>query len=187
MKIGLIQGIALSHLRALRALLFRRRYTQAAWSERRITLPVLWSASRVAPVDSTGDSMPPGSLRSVLGKAAIYSLCAFLLTGCAGQLQTVDEDILHTWFALSIKDGRTGKEEALLNLGVPSDQFDGERILAYRLKFDREKGYVVVSREFDFIFIYTREERRGRYDGYHLILVFDEGHVLVRHSLIKVE
>lgn len=191
MKLGLVQGVALSHLRAMRALLSRRRRTQAAWWEGRIALSVLWGASHVAPVHSQGDTLPPGSRRRGFRKAVIYSSCVFLLTGYADQLQAagepaIDKDVLHTWFPYAIKDGKTRKQDVLLNLGVPSDQFDGERILAYRLRFDREKGFVVVSREFDSMFI-PPEGRRERYDGYHLVLVFDEDHVLLRHRLIKVE
>jgi len=136
----------------------------------------------------------PSSHVGPLRKAILYSLFVCLLTGCARHVpevaelirkQAIEESVPHTWLPLAIKDGKTTKAEILLGLGVPSDQFEGERVLAYRLRLERDQGYVVVSPEFDFVFAPLRGQ--GKYGGYHLILVFDEGHVVQRHSLIKVE
>lgn len=77
-------------------------------------------------------------------------------------------------------------EEVLLNLGIPSTQFQGERIFTYRMGLDekRKKGLVVVAREFIRAAPRTLEWQLAIYD---LVLVFDNHHVLQRHSLIKVK
>jgi hypothetical protein len=83
---------------------------------------------------------------------------------------------------LTIEDGVTTKEAALLHYGLPSAQFEGERILTWRLM--RSKGKVVsVSREF------APEDPRVKlwqHTSFNLVLVFDEHHVVARHSLLEV-
>jgi uncharacterized protein YjbI with pentapeptide repeats len=65
-------------------------------------------------------------------------------------------------------DGQTTKREVLGRLGRPSAQFEGERILTYRLDQDRR----------------TVEAWR---DAHHsLVLVFDAAHVLSRHRVVPL-
>jgi hypothetical protein len=58
-----------------------------------------------------------------------------------------------------------------MRLGSPSAQFEGERILTYRLT--RELAP-------------TRETTSWNAAWYSLVLVFDPAHVLQRHRLVEV-
>ena len=82
--------------------------------------------------------------------AAIGFLIILLIAGCAEtRLQTVDDATLQQQLAL-LEDGKTTKEAILLKFGIPSSQFEGERILTYRLRFNqKENRFEVVSREAD--------------------------------------
>jgi hypothetical protein len=75
--------------------------------------------------------------------AAIGFLILLVLSGCAEtRLQTVDDSILQQQLSL-LEDGKTTKQDILLKFGIPSSQFEGERIFTYRIEFDDKN---VVSR-----------------------------------------
>ena len=118
-------------------------------------------------------------------RVIVYFLFAFLLEGCAGHLQTVDTSVQQTQLPFLVV-GKTRMEEVLLNLGIPSAQFQGDRILTYRMRLGgkRKKGFVVVAREFTSAAPRTLEWQLAEYD---LVLVFDNRHVLQKHSLIKLK
>jgi hypothetical protein len=67
---------------------------------------------------------------------------------------------------------------------IRSSQFEGERILTYRLRFNqKENRFEVVSVEVD------RRDPRFRewlQTEYNLVLVFDEKHILQRHSMLGI-
>ena len=116
--------------------------------------------------------------------AVIGLLLILLLSGCAEtKLQTVDDSILQQQLAL-LEDGKTTKEDILIKFGIPSSQFEGERILTYRLRFNqKENRFEVVSVEVD------RRDPRFRewlQTEYNLVLVFDEKHILQRHSMLRI-
>jgi len=116
--------------------------------------------------------------------AVIGLLLILLLSGCAEtKLQTVDDSILQQQLAL-LEDGKTTKEDILIKFGIPSSQFEGERILTYRLRFNqKENRFEVVSVEVD------RRDPRFRewlQTEYNLVLVFDEKHILKRHSMLRI-
>jgi len=116
--------------------------------------------------------------------AVIGLLLILLLSGCAEtKLQTVDDSILQQRLAL-LEDGKTTKEDILIKFGIPSSQFEGERILTYRLRFNqKENRFEVVSVEVD------RRDPRFRewlQTEYNLVLVFDEKHILQRHSMLRI-
>ena len=116
-------------------------------------------------------------------RSIIFFLLAFLLIGYPGQV-IADENIQQKWLPF-IEDGKTTKEEVLLKLGIPSAQFEGERILVYKMSFDEKEGFKVVSR---YINIYSNPRFHGRdISEYHLVLVFDKRNVLQRHSLLLVK
>lgn len=73
-----------------------------------------------------------------------------------------------------LTDGATRREDVQLKLGEPAAQYDGLRVLAYRLVKD-EAGYVIVG-------------QRNNWYGvqYNLMLVFDGDGVLRRHSLVEI-
>jgi hypothetical protein len=116
--------------------------------------------------------------------AAIGFLIILLLSGCAEtRLQTVDDATLQQQLAL-LEDGKTTKEDILLKFGIPSSQFEGEKILTYRLRFNqKENRFEVVSREVD-----RRDPRFAEWmqTEYNLVLVFDERHILQKHSMLRI-
>jgi len=116
--------------------------------------------------------------------AAISFLIILLLSGCAEtRLQTVDDSILQQQLAL-LEDGKTTKQDILLKFGIPSSQFEGEKILTYRLRFNqKENRFEVVSREVD-----RRDPRFAEWmqTEYNLVLVFDEKHILQKHSMLRI-
>ena len=97
------------------------------------------------------------------------------LSGCATRPDRDANDLaIHLTF---LEDQRTTKEEAILQLGQPSGQYEGDRILTWRLADDRERILRVVERE-----------GAGGWEiaRYSLVLVFDEHHVLTLHNLLRV-
>ena len=116
--------------------------------------------------------------------AAIGFLVLLLASGCAEtSLQTVDDSILQQQLAL-LEDGKTTKQDILLKFGIPSSQFEGERIFTYRLRFNQnENRFEVISREVD-----RRDPRFAEWmqTEYNLVLIFDEKHVLQKHSMLRI-
>jgi hypothetical protein len=115
---------------------------------------------------------------------AIGFLIILLLSGCAEtRLQKVDDSILEPQLAL-LEDGKTSKEDILLKFGIPSAQFEGEKILTYRLRYNqKETRFEVVSREVD-----RRDPRFAEWlqTEYNLVLIFDEKHILQKHSMLRI-
>lgn len=119
----------------------------------------------------------------LLSKGIVFFLFAFLLTGYPGQV-IANESIQQKWLPF-IEDGKTTKEEVVLKLGIPSGQFEGERILVYKMSFVEKEGFKVVSR---YINIYSNPRFHGRdISEYNLVLVFDKRNVLQRHSLLSIK
>jgi len=121
-------------------------------------------------------------LHITLEKLLVYLTLSLILTGCAAhETQTVSSEITkQTWLSF-LRDGKTPKAEALSRLGNPSAQFEGNRILTYRL----DSRYKVVVPD------YTVLADGGRLSGwegaqYSLVLVFDSDKILQRHSLVRV-
>ncbi len=115
---------------------------------------------------------------------AILALLLLTWCGCATPtLQVVPQDIDTKWLAY-LEEGKTTKEDVLLRLGLPAAQFEGERILTYRMMLSDEEGLVVVSRELS-----SSDPRLSQWARaeYSLVLVFNERHILQRHSLLRVK
>ena len=115
---------------------------------------------------------------------AMGFLILLLLSGCAEtKLQTLDDSVLQQQLAL-LEDGKTTKQDILLKFGIPSCQFEGERILTYRLRFNqKENRFEVISREVD-----RRDPRFAEWmqTEYNLVLVFDDKHILQKHSMLRI-
>jgi hypothetical protein len=113
-----------------------------------------------------------------------FFVVLFLVTGCAyGRLHMAGEEFAREHLPY-LESGRTTKEEVLLRFGTPSAQFEGERILTYRLILDEHKKLSVVARESD--------PRTGAFElwgraEYNLVLVFDERRILIKFSLIAIK
>jgi len=105
-------------------------------------------------------------------------LLAFTLVGCAtAPPLTGRHDLLDF-----LTDGKTTREDVVLQLGQPSGRFEHEHILTYRLGFEpKNKVYYVVEREAGPAgwptWVFAR---------YSLVLVFAENGVLQKHSLVEV-
>ena len=115
---------------------------------------------------------------------AMGFLILLLLSGCAEtKLQTLDDSVLQQQLAL-LEDGKTTKQDILLKFGIPSCQFEGEKILTYRLRFNqKENRFEVISREVDRLDPRFAEWMQTEYN---LVLVFDDKHILQKHSLLRV-
>lgn len=107
---------------------------------------------------------------------------SFLLAACAATVPLADPNVERAWLAF-LEDGKTRKEEVLLRFGLPSSQFEGERILTYRLMLSEHEGLLPVSREIDADDPRLSQWARAEFS---LVLIFDQHHVLQRHSLIRV-
>lgn len=79
----------------------------------------------------------------------------------------IKSDPLESGKLAFLQNGKTTKEEVLLQLGIPSSQFEGERIITYWLNLDESK-----------------DMDSGRYS---LVLVFDDRQILEKHSMIKMK
>jgi hypothetical protein len=97
------------------------------------------------------------------------------LIGCATQhpvpLKTQEELLSF------LEDGKSAKEGVILKLGQPTGQFEGEKILTYRMTLTEEEGLVA-----------TRPAGQGGWQlaRYSLVLVFDDAHILQKHNLVQV-
>lgn len=115
---------------------------------------------------------------------AFMFLLAISASGCSSvpTLKVADAELETKWLPF-VNDGSTTKQDALLKLGLPAAHFEGERILVYRLILDEKDGLVPVSRYAD-----PQDPRIAQWPlgHYNLVLVFDDNHVLKRHSLLKV-
>jgi hypothetical protein len=107
-------------------------------------------------------------------------ILALTLVGCATTQIKGHADLLNF-----LADGKTTKEEVLVQLGQPSGKFEQEKILTYRLGFDsRSRGYYVVERARGMGSESTWEAWMNC--KYSLVLVFDNKDVLGKHSLVEV-
>jgi hypothetical protein len=77
-----------------------------------------------------------------------------------------------------VQDGRTTREEIMLKLGQPSASFEQERILTYRIGHDPAQGYYLVA---------PNQLRQWQDVRHSLVLVFDGGGVLLKHTLVPVQ
>ena len=119
----------------------------------------------------------------LLSKVTFCILLFFLLTGYPGQL-LANENIQQKWLPF-IENGKITKEEVLLKLGIPSAQFEGEKIFIYKMMLDEKEGFKVASRYINMAW----DPRFSRWGipEYHLVLVFDKRNILQRHSLLLVK
>jgi len=116
--------------------------------------------------------------------APIGFLIILLLSGCAEtKLHTVDDSMMQQQLA-PLEDGKTTKQEILLKFGIPSAQFEGERIFTYRFRYNKEQNrFGVTARE-----VGPRDPRFAQWGWteYNLVLVFDEKHFLQKHSMLRI-
>jgi len=120
-------------------------------------------------------------------RAPLVGVLLLVGHGCAPTLHRVDPASARTLFTY-LEIGKTTKAEAVDRLGGPSAEFEGGRILTFRLRLDRGKGdrveAVVAPREVD-----PEDARFSRWTRatHSLVLVFDQERVLVRFGLLEVK
>ncbi len=98
--------------------------------------------------------------------------------GCTPRVQTVDPQLLLNSELQFIKDGVTTREEVSLNLGVPSGQLEGDRILMYQFHMDETGKWQLISPKF------SGGLRAWESGAISLVLVFDAAGVLQKHSMV---
>lgn len=107
-----------------------------------------------------------------------------VLQGCGSleeSLRPVDLQILKGSNLEYLQIANTKKETVLLKMGMPSEVFDGGRILVYQLRMDKDRSFRVISPRNN-----RRNELREWDNGvYSLVLVFSLGSVLEKMSLIN--
>ncbi len=115
-------------------------------------------------------------------KGTSFCLFLFALTlGCSAGVTS--EQTGQRWLYF-LADGETKKIVIISRLGKPSAQFQGGRILTYRLKIDHKGVLRPVSQSLEEFVI-----DRKLYDVnsmYSLVLIFDEKEILRRHSLVNI-
>jgi hypothetical protein len=112
-------------------------------------------------------------------------LALLLLMGCASTQQVVNKEA-HPQLDF-LQEGVTTKEDVLLRLGIPAAQFEGERILLYRLRERQKEGLVVIPPELGYRDVRLSPMRSSWGTGdYSLVLVFDEKNRLSKQSLIRI-
>ena len=109
-----------------------------------------------------------------------------MVTGCATtpHVQPADPQLLFKSELLAfIQDGVTTREEVVVKLGIPSAQFEGEKILMYQLRADQTGKWHLIAPQ-----INTSTGFRAWREGtVSLVLVFGGHGVLRRHSLVTAQ
>ncbi len=114
-------------------------------------------------------------------RLAVFIVLIFFISlpwSCATpKIQTVDPQLLLNSDLRFIKDGVTTREEVSLNLGVPSGQLEGDRILMYQFRADETGKWHLISPQFSGF-------RAWDSRAVSLVLVFDGAGVLQKHSVV---
>jgi len=106
-----------------------------------------------------------------------------VLAGCATpKVQPLPaEQVIRSDLLSFIQDGVTTREEVLLKLGTPSAQFEGQRILTYQIRIDKDGvAHVFWPRRSELNPALTNWEQ----DIHSLVLVFGPNGMLEKHSLV---
>ena len=104
-----------------------------------------------------------------------------LLGGCAvPRIQPLDTETFLSTAVPFIRDGVTTRRQVLLELGMPSAQFEQQRILTYLLQFEESELTVLMPVRGTEVHGYMRWPSQT----YNLVLVFGYGGVLERHSVV---
>ena len=127
--------------------------------------------------------MSPIQSHPSLRAAALLVLALLPLTpGCASQTPEPKVAEIEQQHLSFVRDGITSREQALLQLGIPSGQFEGERIMSWRLSYDGKALHPVAAERA------SEDPRYTVWTGptYNLVLVFDLRNLLQKHSFIEV-
>lgn len=106
-------------------------------------------------------------------RSVIAAVLLFLISGCATPIPGAKKDLLEF-----LQVGQTTREEVLTHLGQPSGTFEQDRILTYRLGFDGDQGYYLIS---------PKPLMPWRSVRFSFVVVFDDKGVLRNHKMIEVQ
>jgi hypothetical protein len=112
----------------------------------------------------------------------LLAVASIVLIGCAGQTPPAKVTEIEAQYLAFVRDGVTSREQALLQLGLPSGQFEGERIMTWRLCYNGETLFPIAAERAPDDPRYTM----WRVPAYNLVLVFDARNLVQRHSFIEV-
>ena len=114
----------------------------------------------------------------------LAALLALSLAACRAEGVYTDHSELEAAALSAFLSAETTREELLLALGLPAAQFEGERILCWRMVLSGEGVLRPVGPELD------GDDPRMRAWGpaeFSLVLVFDDAGRVAKHSLVKVK
>lgn len=101
--------------------------------------------------------------------------CAILIVGCASQPPALlgQRDLLQF-----VEDGKTSRSDAVAKLGAPFANYEGERIMTWRLAKD-EGGYIVTGQR-------AQPGQPQNVPDYELVLIFGPQGLLQQHNLVAL-
>ncbi len=105
-----------------------------------------------------------------LRRLLVLFFLPFLLIACAQQKLYVNDIELQQKLLPFLEDGKTRKKEVESKLDRPFIHYEDGRIWVYALEITEEGPFEVY-----------------RFGDYHLVLVFDEKNILIRHSLLRIK
>lgn len=114
---------------------------------------------------------------------ALSLVLLMALAACATpKVQAIPaEQVIRSDLLSFVHDGVTTREEVLLKLGTPSAQFEGQRILTYQIRIDKDGGASVFWPRRSELHPGLTHWEPGVYS---LVLVFGADGVLAKHSLV---
>lgn len=149
---------------------------------------LLWGGNRISPECNVNLNKDNGHSRGLPWRSwhmLIVIAIIFLTTGCATpSLQPTDPQLLLNSDLLGfVRNGVTTRETVVMRLGIPSAQIEGDRILMYQIKTDKNGKLHLVAPEW-----YTASGFRAWSKGtMSLVLVFGDNGVLQQHSLVTAQ
>ena len=125
---------------------------------------------------SAGDTQCNRPLFPQLLTSLFIALVMLLIPSCASTESGEPVDLAF------LRDGQTTRGEVTTNLGGADATFQDQNILTYCLGSHTKAGYTVPD-------LSSRYRWGGMWYGikYNLVLVFDDGGILRRHSVVKIK
>jgi hypothetical protein len=165
----------------MKSLLLNQRITVMFFSQ-------LWTGNCNCPQHAIKSVPVTWQGKALTGPSLLLLTVMFVLTTAAGcatpRVQPADPQLLFKSDLLSfLQDEVTKREEVLLKLGIPSAQIEGDRILMYQLKTDKDGSWHLVAPGWNA----TTGLRVWGQGTMSLVLVFGEDGVLRRHSLVTAQ
>ena len=112
----------------------------------------------------------------------VWSFAGVLLAGCASQAPPAKVAELEAKHLAFVRDGVTTREQVMLQLGIPTGTFEGERIMTWRLVYNGDVLFPIAAERVPDDPRYTM----WQVPAYNLVLVFDARNLVQRHSFIEV-